>query len=78
MLSMKNWFRWSLPTATSASGRAPASFLFMMSMPFTLVGTFSGYLYLQVRKARKQLALDPSSNPFGADAALPGMATASR
>lgn len=47
------------------------SILFMMSMPFTLVGTFSGYLYLQVRKARKQLVLDPSSNPFGADACLP-------
>jgi len=28
------------------------SILFMMSMPFTLLGGFSGYMYLLVRRAR--------------------------
>ena len=54
------------------------SILFMMSMPFTLLGTFSGYLYLQVRKARQQLVNDPTANPFGEDAYLGGLATVSR
>ncbi len=30
------------------------SILFMMSMPFTLLGTFSGYMYWQVRRARDE------------------------
>jgi hypothetical protein len=30
------------------------SILFMMSMPFALVGSFSGYMYWQVRKARQK------------------------
>ncbi|MBX3412662.1 MAG: hypothetical protein KF708_08240 [Pirellulales bacterium] len=30
------------------------SILFMMSMPFTLLGGFSGYMYLLVRRARNQ------------------------
>lgn len=29
------------------------SILFMMSMPFALIGSFSGYMYWQVRKARQ-------------------------
>lgn len=28
------------------------SILFMMSMPFTILGCFSGYMYLEVRRAR--------------------------
>lgn len=28
------------------------SILFMMSMPFAILGTFSGYMYLEVRRAR--------------------------
>ena len=35
------------------------SILFMMSMPFTLLGTFSGYMYWQVRRARDE---QPSRN----------------
>ena len=30
------------------------SILFMMSMPFLLLGSFSGYMYLAVRKARRE------------------------
>jgi len=30
------------------------SILFMMSMPFTILGSFSGYMYLAVRRARKE------------------------
>ena len=33
------------------------SILFMLSMPFTLLGLFAGSMYLAVRKARKQAAL---------------------
>jgi hypothetical protein len=32
------------------------SILFMLSMPFTLFGAFSGAMYLAVRKARKERA----------------------
>jgi hypothetical protein len=32
------------------------SILFMLSMPFTLFGTFCGAMYLAVRKARKERA----------------------
>lgn len=32
------------------------SILFMMSMPFLLLGSFSGYMYLAVRKARREQA----------------------
>jgi hypothetical protein len=54
------------------------SILFMMSMPFTLLGTFSGYLYLQVRRARRQTANDPAANLFAGESNLTGLATASR
>ncbi len=30
------------------------SILFMMSMPFVLIGTFGGFAYLSVRRARKE------------------------
>lgn len=33
------------------------SILFMMSMPFALIGSFGFYAYLQVRKARKSATL---------------------
>ena len=39
------------------------SILFMMSMPFTLLAAFSGYMYLEVRRARAAQAAaesDPS------------------
>lgn len=33
------------------------SILFMMSMPFLIIGTFGSFAYLSVRKAREQEAL---------------------
>ena len=33
------------------------SILFMMSMPFLILGTFSAYMYHEVRKAREARAL---------------------
>ena len=36
------------------------SILFMMSMPFLLIGGFSSYMYLEVRRARREQA---SRNP---------------
>ena len=35
------------------------SILFMMSMPFTLLGGFSGYMYLLVRRARAAAGIAP-------------------
>jgi hypothetical protein len=32
------------------------SILFMLSMPFTILGAFSAYMYVQVRKARRMQA----------------------
>lgn len=43
------------------------SILFMMSMPFTILGTFSGYMYLEVRKARARQAAEAQA---ATDAAL--------
>jgi len=37
------------------------SILFMMSMPFLLLGSFSSYMYLAVRKARRELAARQSA-----------------
>lgn len=52
------------------------SILFMLSMPFTLVGLFCGSMYLAVRKARRQQSLQSASiaaandeMPVGAGAA---------
>ena len=42
------------------------SILFMMAMPFALVGAFSGYMYLEVRRARgRQAAEQNDSQYFG-------------
>lgn len=42
------------------------SILFMMAMPFALVGAFSGYMYLEVRRARgRQAAEQNDSQHFG-------------
>jgi di/tricarboxylate transporter len=41
------------------------SILFMMSMPFTLLGGFSGYMYLLVRRARA--AAGATSEPAAAE-----------
>jgi hypothetical protein len=37
------------------------SILFMLSMPFAIFGTFSGYMYLLVRRARAQQAAGQTS-----------------
>jgi hypothetical protein len=39
------------------------SIVFMMSMPFLLVGSFSGYLYLLVRRARAGQAATACGTP---------------
>ena len=39
------------------------SILFMMSMPFAILGTFSGYMYYEVRKARGSRREETSSPP---------------
>ena len=43
------------------------SILFMMSMPFTILGTFSGSMYLAVRRARAQqpAALQHGTQQYG-------------
>lgn len=38
------------------------SILFMMSMPFTLLGGFSGYMYLLVRRARATATISPQES----------------
>lgn len=35
------------------------SILFMMSMPFTMIGAFSGYMWYEVRKARAKSTAPP-------------------
>ena len=37
------------------------SILFMLSMPFVILGTFSGYMYLLVRRARAEQATGQTS-----------------
>ncbi|MBI2824862.1 MAG: hypothetical protein HYX69_09265 [Planctomycetia bacterium] len=37
------------------------SIMFMLSMPFTILGSFSGYMYLLVRRARRDGGLTPSN-----------------
>lgn len=39
------------------------SILFMMSMPFTILGSFSGYMYLAVRRARAEQAAAKNNPP---------------
>ena len=54
----------SLGTCDAAAGGADPitgyfySILFMMSMPFAMLGTFSGYMYWQVRRARNEQTID--------------------
>ena len=38
------------------------SILFMMSMPFLLLGSFTAYMYWEVRKARAQQAASRQAN----------------
>jgi hypothetical protein len=45
------------------------SILFMMAMPFTILGSFSGYMYWQVRRARASRA--DCSPPGQSDGAAP-------
>ena len=54
------------------------SILFMMSMPFILVGTFCGSMYVSVRRARARAAADEAvasqtatSQPAGASQSAP-------
>src|SRR5688572_26637158 len=42
------------------------SILFMMSMPFILLGSFSTYMYLLVRRARREAAVGRSHASAGA------------
>lgn len=42
------------------------SILFMMSMPFILLGSFATYMYLLVRRARREAGVPPSRAPTGA------------
>ncbi len=37
------------------------SILFMMAMPFALIGSFAGYMYWQVRRARQSQSEEPGS-----------------
>jgi len=46
------------------------SILFMMSMPFAVLGSFSGYLYLLVRRARSA-AMKKSLPPHSKDISQP-------
>jgi hypothetical protein len=46
------------------------SILFMMSMPFAVLGSFSGYLYLLVRQARSA-AMKKSLPPHSKDISQP-------
>jgi hypothetical protein len=39
------------------------SILFMMAMPFVIIGTFGGFAYLSVRKAREAEALAADDRP---------------
>ena len=58
---------WACPTCTQGMEHDPAvmamargyfwSILFMMSMPFLIVGGLSTYFYLEIRKARRREAL---------------------
>jgi len=43
------------------------SILFMLSMPFAIFGSFSGYFYYLVRRARQQQAENPVANPVSTD-----------
>lgn len=52
------------------------SILFMMSMPFLLLGSFSGYMYLAVRKARRELAARQGATEASSTAAPASTATA--
>jgi len=55
---------WACPSCKAALGGDPAqanlvngffwSILFMMSMPFVILGTFGGSMYLSVRRASKR------------------------
>jgi len=44
------------------------SILFMMCMPFAILGTFSGYMYYEVRKARTAREMDETNPQPGKDA----------
>jgi uncharacterized paraquat-inducible protein A len=68
---------WACPTCKSAiSGDDPVSvaratgyfysILFMMSMPFVIIGTFGGLAYFTIRKAREQQAADRRLSPGNA------------
>ena len=47
------------PAAMSMARGYFWSILFMMSMPFVILGSLSCYFYLEIRKARRQLATQP-------------------
>ncbi len=39
------------------------SIIFMLSMPFAIFGSLSGYFYLLVRRARRQQPVNPAAAP---------------
>lgn len=43
------------------------SIIFMLSMPFAIFGSLSGYFYLLVRRARRQQPADQASAPGAAE-----------
>ena len=46
------------------------SILFMMSMPFVIIGTFGGLAYFTIRKAREQQAADSELSPGNSQATV--------
>ncbi len=72
---------WACPTCKSAiSGDDPVSvaratgyfysILFMMSMPFVIIGTFGGLAYFTIRKAREQQVADSELSSGDAQATV--------
>ena len=69
---------WACPSCKAALGD-PAqanlvngffwSILFMMSMPFVILGTFGGSMYLSVRRANKRAAKPAEAQPTVEDRA---------
>ena len=49
------------------------SILFMLSMPFAILGTFSGYMYLLVRRARAEQATGQASAAPARGSAAPAV-----
>ncbi|MCA9267874.1 MAG: hypothetical protein KDA41_05360 [Planctomycetales bacterium] len=58
---------WACPTCKDSVNEQYAaayglSIVFMMSMPFVILGSLSAYFYYEVRKARRQQAAPPEAS----------------